>query len=493
MVNIQTNEKRIKKSLNLRLTEYNDIRFKSLIVLGMIFITALLMLFTPAITYSEPRASINVSFKGYRLFFYMMTGKWSIPITAGKLNFNLYLPQLCVISYFILFGLLIVIFAIILVNCFIRYKTMYKSGYLMAGWGAVALLWYGVLANTNSIGAFNRNLEIHPLYQVFDIGLTILVCALLMILASGIQLTLLKERIKRVKKYSFIYLLLVVPTICMILFSFYPIFMQTLMAFKDYKIANGIWGSKLVGFQHFKMIFRSREIMTVIGNSIYLSIIRIIATTFPPIVLAIFLFEIGNIFYRRTLQSIVYIPHFFSWVIIYSIFYVLLGNSGIVNQMIMSMKGEGAYVDFLTDPKTIIPTLIISQIWKEVGWSTILYLAALSNIDPTLYEAASIDGAGAMKKLFRITLPGIMSVVVFLFILSIGGILNNNLEQLLLFANLAVRDKVTTIELWVYNQGIGKLEYGISSAMGFFQSLIGLGLVLITNKISKKTVGRGIW
>ena len=318
--------------------------------------------------------------------------------------------------------------------------------------------------------------------------------ALVFIVLGLFQLLLKVETMRRVKKFWFSYLLLVIPTVAMLLFNFYPIFMQCVMSFKDYKLADGIWGSPWVGMQWFDQIFSDSAILQVIGNSLYLAILRILAGMLPPLILAIFLYDMAFQKLKGPFQTILYIPHFFSWVVIYAVFYAFFSNSGAINQILRLIVGDNEYyVDFLTNPKNIVPIIIISGIWKEVGWGTILYLAALSGVDPTLYEAASLDGAGAMRKLWHITLPGISSVVVFLFILSMGSVLNNGLEQIMLFANTVVRDKVYTIELWVYNQGIGKMEYGISSAVGFFQSLIGLILVLFCNWLSRKTVDRGLW
>jgi len=318
--------------------------------------------------------------------------------------------------------------------------------------------------------------------------------ALLAAFAGTLTLLLKPERMRVVKRFWFCYLLLVVPTLCMLVFNFYPILLQCVIAFKNYKLSDGIWGSDWVGLDYFRQIFTDPSIRSVIFTSVKLSMFRMTVSIIPPLVLAVFMFDMGLNRYRKVVQTIVYIPHFFSWVIIYGVFYALLSNTGIVNQLLKALTGNGNYyVDFLTNKSLIIPILLISQVWKEIGWGTILYLAALSNVDATLYEASALDGAGPLQRLFHITIPSIMSVIVFLCLMQIGSILSNGLDQILLFANLAVRDQVNTIELWVYQNGIGKLDYGLASAVGFFQSLIGLALVLSCNKLSTKTVGRGLF
>lgn len=483
-----------KRSVGMRIMESHNIRFKSVLVVGLLVLNVLVLLFADQVTYTEPRASVFIPLKGIDLLFMLVMGRYTLYGQAGKKPFTIEVPHMVPAAFAVLLLLTLILLAILLVLSFGKKKPAYPFGFFLFAWSALAAVYYVMAITPSGMVAADRLGNQLPFYQVYEMGLSLLAAALIALLAGGIQLALKEKAVRRVKRYWFIYCLLLVPMVCMVLFSYYPIFMQTVVSFKDYKIAQGIWGSEWVGFRHFQSIFQNREILGVIGNSVYLSVLRIAVTTMFPILLALFLYELGSKGYRQVLQSVVYIPHFFSWVVIYSVFYALLGNSGIINQVLGALRGDGTYyVDFLTNPDTIIPTLLVSQIWKEMGWGTILYMAALSNIDPTLYEAASIDGAGAMRKLLHITLPGIMSVVVFLFILSLGSILNNGLEQILLFANLAVRDRVNTIELWVYNQGIGKLDYGISSAVGFAQSLLGLVLVLCANKLSIKTTDRGLW
>lgn len=487
-------QKDAKRSLALKIAESNDVRFKSVVVLGLLTAALLLLLWGDQVTYIEPRASVALPLKGVDLLFMLFTGRRTLHGRAGKQAFTIEAPNLLPAAFGALLFSLAVLMLVVGILCLVLKKRVYGLGAAVGAWSLVCVLFYAAAITLPGLRATDRTGAQLSLYQVYEFGLALPAAALLVLFASGVQLALKEKTVRNVKRYWFIYCLLIVPMVCMAVFCYYPIFMQVVVSFKDYKIAQGIWGSQWAGLENFRTIFQSKEILGVIANSVYLSVLRIAVTTAFPILLALFLYELHSPRYRQVVQSIVYIPHFFSWVIIYSVFYALLGNSGIINQLLATITGNGTfYIDFLTNSNTIIPTLLVSQVWKEMGWGTILYMAALSNIDPTLYEAASIDGAGALRKLLHITLPGIMSVVVFLFILSLGSILNNGLEQILLFANLAVRDRVNTIELWVYNQGIGKLDYGISSAVGFAQSLLGLVLVLCANKLSIKTTDRGLW
>ena len=187
----------------------------------------------------------------------------------------------------------------------------------------------------------------------------------------------------------------------------------------------------------------------------------------------------------------VYIPHFFSWVIIYGIVFAFFSGNGLVNGAIDFFGGEKT--DFLTSSKAFLPLLIGSQIWKEAGWSTILYFAALTSVNTELYEAAKIDGAGPIQRIKAVTLPAMMPVITFSLIMALGNILNNDFEQILLFYNSAVYDVADTIDTWVYRVGLGKMQYGIGSAVSMMKAVVSLVLIVSANTFSKRTTGRGMF
>ncbi len=295
----------------------------------------------------------------------------------------------------------------------------------------------------------------------------------------------------RMRRYWFLYLLFVPVIVYYLVFRYYPIFLQGILAFKQYKLSSGIWGSPWVGFDNFTYVFARPDFYNVLENTIVISLLRIAFGFFPPIVLAILLFDLRSSWLRRVSQTILYIPHFFSWVIIYGIVFAMFSNTGMVNQLIMGIGGSEQ--NFLMAPEWFRPLIVGSGIWKEIGWGTIIYLAALTGIDPSIYEAAKVDGAGPLQRIRHITLPGIRPVVVFLFTLSLGSVLNAGVEQILLFYSPATYEIGDIIDTFVFRQGLNQLQYSMATAVGLFQSVIGLILILSANWLAKRYAGTGIW
>jgi len=301
-----------------------------------------------------------------------------------------------------------------------------------------------------------------------------------------------KKLKKNIKRYSFIYLLLLLPLVYLCIFRYYPIILQFILAFKKYRILDGPWGSAWVGLENFKQVFSSPDIVRVLYNTLIISSYRLIFGFLPPVFLSIMIFDLTSDRFRKISQTVLYIPHFFSWVIIYAIIFALFTKTGIINGVVQHLGGKPQ--NFLIEAKWFKPLIIGSGIWKEVGWGTIIYMAALGNIDTALYEAAKIDGAGPLKRLWHVSLPGILPVVVFMLTLSLGTIFSDNgTEQILLFYTPATYKVGDVIGTWIYRQGIGKLNYSLGAAVGLFQSIIGFGLVWITNKLANKFAGVGIW
>lgn len=303
------------------------------------------------------------------------------------------------------------------------------------------------------------------------------------------KLRLLKTRLRR---YSLLYLMILIPVAYIIIFKFVPIVYQVSLAFREYSILGGVFNSKWVGWENFKDLFTSRSTSRIFVNTIRISLLRLVCGFIPPIVLAIMLFDMTSKKIRTVSQCILYIPHFFSWVVIYGIVLVLFQNSGYVNAVIEKVGGTPK--SWLMESSYFLPILIISAVWKELGWSTILYLAALTSINPELYEVARMDGAGPMQRIRYITLPGIRSIVVFVLTLNLGQLLSAaGTEQILLFYNATNYSISDTIGTWVYRQGLGELKYSLASAASMFESSVGFVLVLICNKLAVKFTGRGIW
>jgi len=300
-----------------------------------------------------------------------------------------------------------------------------------------------------------------------------------------------RSLLNRMARYKAFYIAMIPIVAYYFVFRYYPMVLQFVLAFKDYKLRAGVWGSPWVGIKHYQEVFSNPEIVRVIFNSIKISLMRIVIGFPFPMALAILLFDLRSGWLRRICQTILYIPHFFSWVIVYGITFVMFSSQGFVNQLIRIFGGQS--VNFMSSLNWFYFMVIGTGIWKELGWNTIIYMAGLSSIDLALFEAARIDGAGPLQRIWYITLPSLKSVMVFLFTLSLGGILNAGGEQLLLFYSPATLSIGDIIDTWVYRNGLGKFMYSLSSAVTLFQSLTGLILVLTFNKLATKFAGTSIW
>lgn len=269
------------------------------------------------------------------------------------------------------------------------------------------------------------------------------------------------------------------------------------LAFKDFNMfaGNGILDSmfisRWVGFKHFERIFSSSDFVKLLGNTLTISLMKLLVLFPMPIFLALMLNEVQSKPYQRLSQTLVYMPHFLSWVIIQGIFITLLSSNGIVNRVVEALGGDKT--SFYTNPTAFRWLLVLSQGWKETGWGAIVYLAALAGIDRELYEAAYVDGAGHLKRIWHITLPGIVPVISLMFLLRIGGILEAGFSQILVMYNATVYDTADVLQTYIYRVGMGKLDFSTATALGLFESLVGFVLIVTCNSISKKAFGRSLW
>ncbi len=276
-----------------------------------------------------------------------------------------------------------------------------------------------------------------------------------------------------------------------LLLRFYPMAVQLILSIKDYKILAGIWGSPWVGLDNFKDALVQADFFTILKNTLVISVLKIAAGFLPSLLLAIFLFDLKNEVLKNVSQTLIYIPYFLSWVVVYGVFYVMFSNLGFVNQMLKLLGGTE--INFLLSTEWILPLLIGSELWKHVGFGTIIYMAGLSTINPAQYEAARIDGAGPISRIFYISIPGLAPIIVFIFTLSLGRILYAGSEQILLFYSPATYSVADILDTWVYRHGLQNLQYSMTSAVTFFQSALGMCLVILSNKLSIKWTGVGIW
>jgi putative aldouronate transport system permease protein len=267
------------------------------------------------------------------------------------------------------------------------------------------------------------------------------------------------------------------------------------VAFKDYNIFQGVWseGSPWVGWKWFERAFASRDFWNALRNTLWLNFLDL-AVGFPaPIILALLLNELVLKRFKKLTQTIIYLPHFLSWIIVSSIATRLLAPStGVVNIFLVNNFGIGP-IDFLMDKSKWVMTYVLFGVWKEMGWGTIIYLAAITGINPELYEAAEVDGAGRGRKLWHITLPGIRPTIVVLLIMNIGRILGIELDRPYTMMNNIVMEVADVISTLVYRVGIRSFQYSLTAAIGLFQSLVCVIFLVAANSLAKKFGERGIW
>jgi len=300
-----------------------------------------------------------------------------------------------------------------------------------------------------------------------------------------------KNTWKDYKKNRYLFLMLFPILVWYGIFHYGPMY-GVQLAFKDFSPIKGIWGSAWVGMEHFKFLFyQSPDFARIFRNTLLISLYNIVFGFPAPIVLALMLNELRHKMFKRFAQSITYIPHFFSWVVLSGIIIVMLSPSeGPVNYILSLMGIEPIY--FLADTGYFRSTLVATGIWKEIGWGTIIYLAALTGVDPALYEAADIDGAGRWKKMRHITLPSILPVVSIMFILSLGNILNSGFDQIFNLYSPAVYEVADVIDTYVYRAGVLQSQFGLTTAVGLFKNVIGIMLVLGTNYAMKRMGQEGV-
>jgi len=294
------------------------------------------------------------------------------------------------------------------------------------------------------------------------------------------------------KKYYALTLMFIPVVLYFFVFKYIPMG-GIIMAFKDYKIREGIFGSDWNGLENFTKLFATKTFARAVKNTLEISLLRILFGFPVPIILALLLNEVTHEKYKKTVQTITYLPHFISWVVLAGLFEQLLSPSnGALNSILGTLFGmEPIY--FLGDNNYFRGTLIVTGIWKGAGWSSILYLAAISGIDQSLYEAAKCDGATRLQCTRFITLPCIAATITVMLILEIGGILDAGFDQIFNLYNSAVYETADIIDTYVYRYGIGEMQYARGTAIGLFKNGIGFILVVGTNWITKRINGNGIW
>ena len=293
-----------------------------------------------------------------------------------------------------------------------------------------------------------------------------------------------------VRRDKWLYLLLLPGLIYFIVFKYLPMF-GIVVAFENYVPYSGVTGSQWVGTKWFEYFFRFPAWTNYLSNTLILSLMNIVFFFPAPIILALMLNEMLNLRYKKVLQTMLYVPHFISIVIVVSISFVMFGPSGIIYKLTQQILGYP--INYMGSPDTFRWMIIGQTIWKETGWGTIIFLAALTNVDTQLYEAAMVDGAGRIRRLWHITLPAIRSTIVLMLILRMGSMLDTGYDHLILMANAMNRKASQTLDVFVYQQGIQSGQFSYASAIGLMKSIVSVTLVVSSNKIAHLLGEQGLY
>ena len=293
--------------------------------------------------------------------------------------------------------------------------------------------------------------------------------------------------------YRYLYLLALPGVLYFLVFSYLPMW-GVVIAFKDFRLFRGFDGSPWVGFEHFTFFFSSPNFPRLLRNTILISGFNL-ALVFPaPIILALLLNEIGDGWFKRFVQTVSYLPHFISWIVVGGLLtYTFSQSMGVVNIQLQRLGLEPWQI--LGNKSAFYGLVVGTGIWKEIGWETIIYLAAIAGINPELYEAAKVDGANRFQRALQITLPGISAVIVIMLILQISAILNSNFLQILILqgSDASLYEVGDVIDTWVYRAGFLKSQLSLATAVGLFKGVVGLVLVYFANKAANRLTGQGLW
>lgn len=295
------------------------------------------------------------------------------------------------------------------------------------------------------------------------------------------------RRRKRLRSYQKSLLLMLIPgLIFFAVYKYYPMY-GVLIAFKNFRIKKGIVGSPWANplFKNFYTFFKSPYCAQVLTNTVTISLMKLVFSTFACIALAVLISEVRNLKFKRFVQTTTYLPHFLSWVIIYGMLYAIVSeSSGLINVMIRASGRKT--IPILTSTKLFQPMLVVTEIWKNAGWGAIVYLAAIAGIDPGLYEAAEIDGATRLQRVWHVTLACIRPTIIMLLILKLGNILDAGFDQIYNLYNTQVYEVADIIDTWVYRTGLEQMSYETATAVGLFKSAIGTVLVVLVNTLARR-------
>lgn len=311
-------------------------------------------------------------------------------------------------------------------------------------------------------------------------------------MTGAIRMRTQKGLLRKIILHRYLYLMLLPCLVFFIIFSYIPMG-GLMLAFKDYKFNAGILGSPWIGFKYFERFFNDYNSGMLIKNTLIISCMKLFLGLPFPIILALMFNEIRNRWFRNISQSIAYLPHFLSWVVVVGLTQRLLApDTGLLNEWIASLGGDGSTF-FMMDPDYFYQIMFGSHLWKSIGWDSIIYLAAIAGVNPDMYEAAKMDGASKWKELWHITLPSIRPTIMILFILSLGNILSAGFDQIYLLRTPGNMQLSDILDTYVIRVGLQGGQYGYATAVGLLQGVIGLVLVVVANRISKRVSETSVW
>ena len=300
-----------------------------------------------------------------------------------------------------------------------------------------------------------------------------------------------REWWSRVRRMRLLYLSLLPALLLLLVFNYVPIY-GIVIAFKNFQASRGILGSPWNNFENFEVLFGSFQFQRVMRNTVIISVQRIVFGFPAPILLALIINEFANSWWKKGIQSITYLPHFISWVVMAGILVEILSpQRGIIGYLYTALGRDAPLL--LTNQDVFRPILIATDVWKEVGWGSVIYLAAISSIDPTMYDVARIDGAGRIRQATAITLPSLLPVITILFILRLSGILNAGFDQIFNLYNELVYEVADIIDTYMYRVGILSQEFEFATAAGLFKNVVGVALIVLVNAVIRRFSDHGIW
>lgn len=296
-----------------------------------------------------------------------------------------------------------------------------------------------------------------------------------------------KFDIKEFKRQKILVILSAIYVVYGLVFYYLPL-VGWIMAFQNFIYADGITGSEFVGLKKFKFLFSDVKFLKVIRNTFFMGLFNLIFCTIFAIVFAILLNEVRNRFFKKTIQTISYLPHFLSWIIVVAIVHDALTSTGIINDLLMRFGIVDQPYQFLAKPAWFWPIVTLSNLWKETGWNAIIYLAAITAIDPCLYESASIDGAGRFQKIWYVTLPSLRPTIMILLLMNVGNVLNAGFELQYLLGNGLVQEVSRTIDIYILDWAMDarNMDYSLGTAAGIFKTIVSMALILIFNYVAKR-------